>query len=175
MANITMPSYTLPQLVQLEGNRHNLYYHQVETKKDLVDIVRHLTAVVGLNPSTLSGSRAVFKANDELYLLLVGADGNPSGEYFIELDLHKCICDNTSDLITWFDLYVPEEDERYDFDDVWKELDDNPPVLRCPRSSHADSFTGSFSPEGINAGINQYVTMLSQVEVFANLLAQLKD
>ena len=170
-----MPSYTLPQLVKLEGNRHNLYYHQVETKKDLVDIVRHLTAVVGLNPSTLSGSRAIFKANDELYLLLVGADGNPSGDYFIELDLHKCICDNTSDLITWFDLYVSEEDERYDFDDVWKELDNNPPVLRCPRSSFAESFTGSFSPEGINAGLNVYIAMLNQDEVFANILAQLKD
>ena len=175
MANITMPSYTLPQLVKLEGNRHNLYHYQVETKKDLVDIVRHLTTVVGLNPTTLSGSRAIFKANDELYLLLVGADGNPSGEYFIELDLHKCICDNTSDLITWFDLYVPDEDERYDFDDIWEELDTNPPVLRCPRSSFAGSFTGSFSPEGINAGLNQYVAMLSKVEVFANLLAELKD
>ena len=80
MTNITVPSYTLPQLVQLEGNRHNLYYHQVETKKDLVDIVRHLTAVVGFNPTTLSGSRAVFKANDELYLLTADADGNPNGE-----------------------------------------------------------------------------------------------
>lgn len=171
MANITMPSYTLPSLVKLEGNRHNLYHHQVETKKDLVDIVRHLTAVVGLNPSTLSGSRAVFKTNNELYLLTADAVGNPSGEYFIELSLHKCICDNTSELITWFDLYVAEEDERYDFDDVWEELDDNPPVLRCPRST----FAGSFSPEGINAGLNQYVTMLSQIEVFANLLAQLKN
>lgn len=175
MTNIAMPSYTLPPLVKLEGNRHNLYHHQVETKKDLMDIVRHLTIVVGLNPTTLSGTRAVFKANDELYLLTADADGNPSGEYFIELSLHKCICDNTSELITWFDLYVAEEDERYDFDDVWEELDNNPPVLRCPRSTFANSFTGSFSPESINAGLNQYVTMLSQIEVFANLLAQLKD
>lgn len=38
MTNITVPSYTLPQLVQLEGNNHNLYHYQVETKKDLVDI-----------------------------------------------------------------------------------------------------------------------------------------
>lgn len=175
MANITMPSYTLPPLVKLEGNRHNLYYHQVETKKDLVDIVRHLTAVVGLNPTTLSGSRAVFKANDELYLLIADADGNPSGEYFIELSLHKCICDNTSELITWFDLYVAEEDERYDFDDVWEELDNNPPVLRCPRSTFAKSFTGSFSPEGINAGLYQYISMLSQIEMFSTLINELKD
>lgn len=175
MTNITMPSYTLPQLVKLEGNSRNLYHYQVETKKDLVDIVRHLTAVVGLNPSTLGGSRAIFKANNEIYLLIIDAEGNPSGEYFIKLDLHKCICDNTSELITWYDWYVQDEDELYTFDDIWEELDDNPPVLRCSRSTFADSFTGTFSPEGINAGLNQYVTMLSQIEVFSTLINGLKD
>lgn len=171
MANITMPSYTLPQLVKLEGNSRNLYHYQVETKKDLVDIVRHLTAVVGLNPSTLSGSRAIFKANNEIYLLIVDAEGNPSGEYFIELDLHKCICDNTSELVTWYDWYVPDEDERYDFDYIWEQLDEIPPVLRCPRSSIA----GSFIPAGATAGFNLYIATLSREEVFANLFNQLKD
>lgn len=173
MTNITVPLYTLPQLVQLEGNRHNLYYHQVETKKDLVDIVRHLTAVVGLNPTTLSGSRAVFKANDELYLLTADADGNPNGEYFIELIMHKCICGNISELVTWFIQYDMEANKHLYFDDIWEELPllSDPFELECPRSS----ITGSFIPEGTHAGLNAYIAMLSQDEVFANLLAQLKD
>lgn len=171
MPNITIPSFNLPQLVQLEGNRHNLYYHQVGTKEDLVSIVRHLVTVVGLNPTTLSGSRAIFKANDELYLLMVDADGNPSGDYFIELSLHKCICDTTSELMTWYDWYKPDEDERYSFDDIWEELHTTPPILRCPHSS----VVGSFVPGGTYAGLNQYITMLSQIEAFANIFNELKD
>lgn len=169
------PFAKLPRVAVLKDSGDCLYYHDVKTKKELLALMAFMLSTLTVNPSITESKSAIFKANDELYLLLVDADGNPQGDYFIELDLHKCICDNTSDLITWFDLYAPEEDERYSFDDVWKELDDNPPVLKCPRSSFAESFTGSFSPEGINAGINQYVTMLSQVEVFANLFAQLKD
>ena len=173
MTNITVPSYTLPQLVKLEGNRHNLYYHQVETKKDLADITRHFTVVVGLNPTTLSGSRAVFKANDELYLLTADADGNPSGEYFIELIMHKCICSNISELVTWFIQYDMEANKHLHFDDIWEELPlhSDPFELECPRSS----ISGIFIPEGTHAGLNAYIAMPSQNEVFANLLAQLKD
>lgn len=173
MTNITMPSYTLPQLVQLEGNQHHLYHYQVETKKDLVDITRHLTTVVGLNPSTLGGYRAVFKANDQLYLLTASTDGNPNGEYFIELIRHKCICNNISELVTWFIQYDMKANKHLHFDDIWEELPllSDPFELECPRSSIA----GSFIPEGTNAGLNAYIAMLNQDEVFANLLAQLKD
>lgn len=177
MTNITVPSYTLPQLVRLEGNNDNLYYYQVETKKDLVDITHHLTTVVGLNPSVflnpyvLSGSQAVFKANDQLYLLTASIDGNPNGEYFIELIMHKCICGNTSELVTWFIQYDMEANKHLHFNDIWEELHSDPFELECPRSSIA----GNFIPEGTHAGLNAYIAMLSQDEVFANLFTQLKD
>ena len=171
MANIIMPSYTLPLLVKLEGNRHNLYYHQVETKKDLVDIVRHLTTVVGLNPTAQCKVSEVFEVNGQLYYLQVSADGNPSGEYFIERTLYKCICDNTSELVSWFTQYNLKANKHLHFDDIWEVIHPEPLYLRCPRSS----IDGRFIPEGINAGYNHYLFNLSRIEVFANLLAQLKD
>lgn len=148
MTNITVPSYTLPQLVKLEGNDDNLYYYQVETKKDLVDITRHLTTTVGLNPSVflnpsaLSGSQAVFKVNNQLYLLTASTDGNPNGEYFIELIMHKCICGNISELVTWFIQYDMEANKHLYFNDIWEELPlhSDPFELECPRSSISGIF-----------------------------------
>lgn len=111
--------------------------------------------------------------NGQLYLLTASTDGNPNGEYFIELIRHKCNCTNISELVTWFIQYDMKANKHLHFDDIWEELplQSDPFELECPRSS----IDGSFIPEGTHAGLNVYIAMLSQDEVFANLLAQLKD
>ena len=171
MTGITVPSISLPPLVKLEGNCHNLYHYKVETKKDLVNIVRHLTIVVSLNPTTQGRMNAVFEANGKLYYVRVDVDGNPRGEYFIERTLYQCVCDDTSELITWYDWYVEAEDERYGFDEVWEVLNPEPLYIKCPRSP----IDGCFIPEGIGEGDNHYLDTLSRMKGFSTLINELKD
>lgn len=170
MTKIIVPSFTLPRLVELEGNPHDLYYYQVETKGDLINIIRYLTTVVTLNPSAQCRVNAVFKANNELYYLRVDVDDNHNGEYLLEWTLYQCTCSKTSELNSWYDWYSIADEERYGFDDIWEPEDLNRFIQKLPKS-----LGDRYIPESIAAGYDEYLSMWQQTNMFSTLFHQLKD